>query len=204
MSDEQGPPIDAPEAPNEGPHAVRRLLGAGLGLGYLPIAPGTWGSLGAACMAGLVYGVQNTTGAILTHPHPLFRAQLGAVRLDTQLDQVMACLVACLAVYLIGIWAGNHAQSDFGCKDPGPFVLDEVVGQGIAILPLLPGPLDAWGLLAAFLLFRVFDVWKPTPARQLESLPGGTGIMADDLAAGAYAALCVWGLMAVGWLPGSV
>ena len=192
-----------PPAPNEGPHAVRRLLGAGMGLGYLPVAPGTWGSLAAACLAGLVFGVQNETGAILTHPHPLFKKQLGEVRLDTQTDQIMAALVACLAVYLIGICAGNKAEEDFGRKDPGPFVLDEVVGQGIAILPLLPGPLDAWGLLAAFFLFRVFDVFKPPPARQLERLPSGLGIMADDLAAGAYAALCVWGLMAVGWLPGS-
>lgn len=198
MTNDQDPPS------GKDAHAVRRLLGAGMGLGYLPRVPGTWGSLAAAILAGLVFGVQNRDGAIMVHEHPLFRTQLGAVRLDTQLDQIIAALVACLAVYLLGVWAGNHAQEDFGCKDPGPFVLDEFVGQGIAILPLLPGPLDAWGLLAAFLLFRLFDIWKPPPARQLESLPGGTGIMADDVAAGAYAALCVWGMVAAGWLPGPV
>jgi phosphatidylglycerophosphatase A len=200
MSELENPPE------NQDPHAVRRLLGAGLGLGYLPIAPGTWGSAAATILAGLVFGVQNSTNAILVHPHPLFEPLfeplVGAVRLTTRFEQILAALVACAAVYLLGVWAGNHAEADFGRKDPGPFVLDEFVGQGIAILPLLPGPMDAWGLFAAFFLFRVFDVIKPSPARELESIPGGTGIMADDVAAGAYAALCVWGLMAVGWLPG--
>jgi phosphatidylglycerophosphatase A len=165
MADEASPPD------KQDPHAVRRLLGAGLGLGYLPIAPGTWGSAAAAIVAGMVFGVRNSEGTTLVYSHPLFVPLEGAFRLTTRTEQILAALVVCVAVYLLGTWAGNHAERDFGRKDPGPFVLDEVVGQGLAILPLLPGPMNVWGLLASFFLFRVFDVIKPSPARELESLP---------------------------------
>jgi phosphatidylglycerophosphatase A len=92
-------------------------------------------------------------------------------------------------------------REDWGEEDPGAFVLDEVVGQGLALLPLLtalPAPLPPLPLAAGFLLFRVLDVIKPPPCRRLESLPGGLGIMADDLMAGAYAAVGVAALRAAG------
>jgi phosphatidylglycerophosphatase A len=96
---------------------------------------------------------------------------------------------------------GDRAAGDWDGEDPGAFVLDEVVGQGIALFPLLallPGPLPLLPTLAAFVLFRIFDVLKPPPCRRLEELPGGLGIMADDLMAGVYAAVCVAALRAAG------
>ncbi len=164
---------------------ARRWLGAGGGLGFLPWAPGTWGSLGTALLAALVFGLEGPGEAWVGSG---LIAQLGAR--DELL--VLAGVLAFLALVLIvGVWVGNRAHTDWRTHDPGQFVLDEVVGQGLALLPLLPGPLDAPRLLLAFLAFRVFDVWKPTPCRQLERLPGGTGIMADDLMAGLYAMLIV-------------
>ena len=84
----------------------------------------------------------------------------------------------------------------FGEKDPGRVVVDEIAGQMVALLFVRP---TALVLLAAFLLFRVLDVLKPWPARRLEDLPGGSGIMADDLMAGLYANLILHGLAL--WRP---
>ncbi len=69
-------------------------------------------------------------------------------------------------------------------KDPGKVVIDEVVGQGVALL-LVPHQILYYGI--AFILFRIFDIWKPVPVKQLEHLPSGWGIMADDVMAGIYA-----------------
>jgi phosphatidylglycerophosphatase A len=86
----------------------------------------------------------------------------------------------------IGVWAAGRAEHVFGEKDPGRVVIDEVAGQMVTLLFLPAEPLV---LLAGFLLFRVLDVFKPWPARGLEGLPGGSGIMADDLMVGVYANL---------------
>ena len=89
------------------------------------------------------------------------------------------------AIFLAGLWASGAHSAALGLKDPRPVVIDEVCGQWISLLFVPP----AWGYLAGgFLLFRVFDVLKPFPIRRLESLPGGWGIMADDVLAGLYAA----------------
>jgi phosphatidylglycerophosphatase A len=96
-----------------------------------------------------------------------------------------------------GVWAGGVAERHWGAKDPGRVVIDETAGQMLALLLHAPAPSV---LAASFVLFRIFDVWKPFPARRLEELPAGSGIMADDLAAGVYANLA---LAALGWaLPG--
>ena len=98
-------------------------------------------------------------------------------------------LLAAVAVILlpVGIWAGNRALEDFGAKDPKQFVLDEAGGQMIACLGALPMLQASWNLwiniAAAFVLFRLLDIIKPPPIRQAERLPGGWGIMADDLIA---------------------
>jgi len=113
-----------------------------------------------------------------------------------------ATLALLLVLGGLGVAVGNHARADWGREDPGEFVLDEVVGQGLALLPLVHAPLRWQGALAALLLFRVFDVLKPPPCGRLERLPGGVGIMADDVAAGLYAMAGVTVLAAVGWLPG--
>ena len=92
-----------------------------------------------------------------------------------------------MAVSAPGIWAPGETARERKLKDPGFVVVDEVVGQWLA---LSGARLLNWKtFLAAFVLFRLFDIWKPFPVRQLESLPGGVGIVADDLMAGLYAAL---------------
>jgi phosphatidylglycerophosphatase A len=89
-----------------------------------------------------------------------------------------------LIIFFVGVWAAESLAARLGRDDPRPVVIDEVCGQWISLLFLPTG----WGFLAAgFLLFRVFDVIKPFPIRRLESLPGGWGIMADDVLAGIYA-----------------
>ena len=83
----------------------------------------------------------------------------------------------------IGVWAADVAEKHLNKQDPGPVVIDEVAGQLVTLFMTGVG----WkGAVAGFLIFRVFDIVKPPPARQLERLHGGLGIMADDLAAGAY------------------
>jgi len=96
-------------------------------------------------------------------------------------------LITIFLVTMVGIWAGTRAERLIQKKDPSIVVIDEVAGQMIA---LLSGPLwlhTWWSVLSAFLLFRLFDIWKPYPIRRLETLESGLGIMADDTVAGAYA-----------------
>jgi phosphatidylglycerophosphatase A len=164
------------------PSPTRRLLSTACGIGLLPIAPGTWASAATALAFALVFGVRGilksanfADASAWSSPWVLRGAVLGAL----------------LVILAGGIWLGNRAGRDFGVSDPGPFVLDEVVGQGLALLPLLPGPMPGWSVLAAFALFRLFDIWKPPPCAALELLPGGLGIMADDVMAGLYAAAIV-------------
>lgn len=88
------------------------------------------------------------------------------------------------------VWAAGAVARDSGIEDPGFVVVDEVLGQWIALAGLARW--SAIGVAAAFVLFRLFDIWKPFPVRQLESLPGGIGINADDAMAGIYAALVLW------------
>ena len=95
-------------------------------------------------------------------------------------------LLVLLAVTGLGTWVAGRAERLFGREDDGRITIDEVVGMLIA-LAFLPFRVDT--ALAAFLLFRLFDIWKPPPARRAESLPGGVGVMADDLVAGLYANL---------------
>src|ERR687883_1878804 len=96
-------------------------------------------------------------------------------------------LLMLIFITIAGIWAASRAERLLGRKDPGAVVIDEVAGQLIAFLFV---PLNAgwWAIVAAFLAFRAFDIWKPYPVRRLEALESGLGIMADDVLAGAYAA----------------
>jgi phosphatidylglycerophosphatase A len=92
---------------------------------------------------------------------------------------------------LAGVWASGRAEALLGEKDPGCVVVDEIAGQLVALLFL---PTATRVLVAAFLIFRVLDVIKPWPARRLEAIEGGSGIMADDLVVGLYANLILHGL----------
>jgi phosphatidylglycerophosphatase A len=108
---------------------------------------------------------------------------------------VPAQLTLVAVASLVGVFAASHVAARAGRKDPGIVVIDEIVGQWISLLLL---PWNVWTATLAFLLFRVMDIVKPYPARQLEALPGGWGIVADDVMAGIYAnlllrvALLVW------------
>ena len=87
-------------------------------------------------------------------------------------------------LFLVGVWSAGKAEKVFGRVDPGQVVIDEVVGQ---IITFVATPRIAWiGLIVGFILFRAFDIVKPFPARQAERLPGGWGIMMDDVVAGLY------------------
>jgi phosphatidylglycerophosphatase A len=99
-----------------------------------------------------------------------------------------------VALSLPGIWAADVVAREIGRKDPPIVVLDEVVGQWMTLAGATTLNWKSW--LLAFALFRVFDIWKPPPVRQLERLPGGLGIVADDAMAGVYGALV---LFAAGW-----
>ena len=102
-----------------------------------------------------------------------------------------------LLIAATGVWASSRVAKHFGEKDPQYVVIDEVSGQHLTYVLALA--LGNWKyLLLGFILFRVFDIWKPFPARQAESLPGGWGIMADDWIAGIYAAIGLWLARAAG------
>ncbi len=134
-------------------------LAFGFGSGLLPFAPGTFGSL----VAVLVWW------GFVELAQPDFALRVPAL---------LAAIVLCT-------WSAHWAAQRLQRKDPGCIVSDELAGQWLALLAVP----DAWPWwLAAFALFRLFDIAKPWPMRRLERLPGGIGIVADDLAAGAYAA----------------
>ena len=95
-----------------------------------------------------------------------------------------ALLVTLAVVTVVGIWAGSRVEMVIDAKDPGIIVIDEVAGMLVSVL-FLPRTIPV--LVTAFLLFRLFDIWKPFPARQFQELHGGVGVMLDDLIAGAYA-----------------
>ena len=106
-------------------------------------------------------------------------------------------LLVVVVVTVAGTWAAHEAERALGGKDPGAIVIDEVAGMALSVLavPLTPGL-----LVAGFLLFRLFDIVKPYPANALQRLPGGVGVMIDDLVAGLYVLLLLGAARAlVGW-----
>ena len=124
-----------------------------------------------------------------------------------QIDSIWIQLLILVVFVATGIPACGGLERRYG-EDPKQATMDEAAGQTIA---LLGAPLDPVTVLAAFFLFRFFDVVKPPPVRQLESLHGGLGIMADDLAAGVYARIALqvwivwigpWFFRVIGWNPG--
>ena len=107
--------------------------------------------------------------------------------------------VALVVVTLIGIWAGSRVERVLGKKDPGIIVIDEVAGMLLSVI-LLPRTIPV--LITAFLLFRLFDIWKPFPARESQVLTGGLGVIVDDLIAGFYTLILIMGALTLfpGWL----
>jgi phosphatidylglycerophosphatase A len=183
---------ETPEAvPSSRKPRVSYFLATACGLGYLKPGPGTWGSLaGVGISVLLMWSVARksvadfgTTASVWTfNGTPIY------------LDYIIVVLVAALGVYV-----SSNVERHYGKSDPQFVVVDEVSGQLIALS--FPFTLLNWkSWLLGFILFRVFDIWKPFPARQAESLHGGWGIMADDWIAGIYAGLVLWGVQATGIL----
>jgi phosphatidylglycerophosphatase A len=100
--------------------------------------------------------------------------------------------VALVVVTVIGIWSGSRVERVLVRKDPGVIVIDEVAGMLLSVI-LLPRTIPV--LVAAFLLFRLFDIWKPFPARESQALTGGVGVMVDDLIAGVYTLILIMGVL---------
>ena len=254
------PNTDATPAPEVLPKKPRLALAiaTGFGVGYIPKAPGTFGSLVGIIVAILTHpvslimivGLLFLNGAGLGIDMPMFRGRSAPVLL------LIPSLVALVIVGLLGVWSSSRAAAYAGLTDPQHVVIDEVSGMHLTlvlatyagvedpqyvvidevsgmhltlvlgIMPLsLPThliPADQasvfalysafsllnWKyLLLGFILFRVFDIWKPWPVRRLEKLPGGWGIMADDWMAGIYAAILLrvalhFGLLTfhIGWV----
>jgi phosphatidylglycerophosphatase A len=140
------------------------LIATWFGCGYFPVGPGTAGSLAALLMAVAL--------------HVFCGSGRGTFLLLT------------VILLLPGVWAADMFAKRIGQKDPHVVVVDEVIGQWLTLAGAATLNWKSW--LAAFALFRIFDIWKPPPARQLEALPGGIGIVADDLMAGLYGALAIF------------
>jgi len=150
------------------------------GVGYFPIAPGTVGSLvGVAIYLAVwdwLYRILEANAA---------RGRLNLLYIFT--PQMALMLLVIFVVTMVGIWAATRAEKATQKKDPSIVVIDEVAGQMIALLSVPFWLPTWWSVLSAFLLFRLFDIWKPYPIRRLEALESGLGIMADDVLAGVYA-----------------
>ena len=174
------------------------------GVGYGPIAPGTWGSaVGVAIYLGVdklvaslaeyywKFRSQSLTPIVPIDFHtnlPDFLTRLFPLHVAAWIYVVIA--VGLLLFCLIGIWASGRSIPLLGNSDPSEAVVDEVMGQLIVFLFVPFG--IGWPLvLAGFLLFRLFDIWKPYPIDDLQVLPNGLGICADDIVAGVYAGICL-------------
>ncbi|MDQ5845046.1 MAG: phosphatidylglycerophosphatase A [Acidobacteriota bacterium] len=191
-SDELNPPVIVAKSAVSKPRAARSakdylaLAIATCGVGYLPLAPGTWGSL-------LALG-----GYMLLRRAWFPHTEIELTAYDTGFLLVQLLVIA--TVTLAGIWAASRTERVLQLKDPGKVVIDEVAGQLIALtaVPLtLVGPPTL--VIVAFVLFRFFDIVKPYPARKLEALHGGMGIMMDDVVAGVYAAIAVMLVVSIQW-----
>jgi phosphatidylglycerophosphatase A len=149
---------------------VAYALATGLGAGFVPIAPGTVGS---------AEGVAIFVAILAIH--------LG------QTSLMIVLTILNVIIFVIGVWASTRTCELTGIKDPRLVVIDEVSGQLITLTPLAFLPMSIVGVVAGFLLFRLFDIFKPYPIRKLERLHAGLGVMADDVLAGIYAAalLCL-------------
>jgi phosphatidylglycerophosphatase A len=148
------------------------------GVGYLPLAPGTWGSMvGVGIYLLFAWIEANLRFQQLT---------------DSQLSAWVHAfnLLIFLAFCLLGIWAATRATKLFRHKDPSQAVVDEVIGQLLTFL-FIPFTFSWKMILAGFLLFRLFDIWKPYPIDSLQNLPAGIGVCADDILAGVYAGGCL-------------
>jgi phosphatidylglycerophosphatase A len=150
---------------------LAHFIALGAGAGRSPFAPGTLGAIEGVLLFLALSWLVSSLG-------------LGSI------EKLAFYVPLNIAVFAIGVWAGNRVCAASGLKDPQKIVIDEVSGQLIALTPVILSP--SWiGVILAFALFRLFDIFKPYPIRKFEALPGGLGVMADDAAAGIVAGLLV-------------
>ena len=147
-----------------------RVLATGFGLGYSPFAPGTAGSL-------LPFAVVFLVGPL----------------------SPWAILLAAALVYVVGVPVSTWGERLWGQEDPGHVVIDEVAGYLLSIA-FVPAQSEIGLLVAGFFVFRLFDIIKPPPGRLAEHLPGGWGVMSDDVVAGVYSNLVLQIVARLGWL----
>lgn len=157
---------------------MKRFALSGFGLGFLPPAPGTWGSL----LPVVIFMVLSYL--------PMVPA---AITMAVLLGIAIASSAVCL------LFTGTE-QIRCGKNDPGHIVADEIAGQSLALLPvvMIPEINICTAAVAGFVLFRLFDILKPWPIKKLESLPRGWGVLADDLLAGIYAGIILSVLVKIG------
>ena len=149
------------------------MIATGLGVGHFPYGPGTMGALLAIQIWYPITTMANhTTWFLIT-------------------------LALILAFTLLGAWSSTVAERYWG-EDPSRVVIDEVVGQWITLLAV-PAVFSWWHVLAAFVLFRFFDIVKPLGVRKMENFKSGWGIMADDILAGCYGAILIYLLSIIEW-----
>lgn len=186
-SDELNPPVVTAEAVFALPrhaHSAKDYLALAIatcGVGYLRLAPGTWGSL-------LGVGIYLLWQLLRIR---FFLAYGDGHWIPLGIDSLWTAFTLALVfcITMAGVWAATRVEKLSGRKDPHIVVIDEVAGQLIALLFI---PFFMWSdwrlIIAGFFLFRAFDIWKPYPIRRLETLESGLGVMADDVLAGVYAA----------------
>jgi len=164
-------------------HPLAAFVATGFGSGLSPVAPGTAGSAVGLLLGGIL------SRALAPH--------------TTSLGLALGLLTSGLVVGLVGVFASEPVCRALGAEDPGCVTIDEVSGQLVACaaIPLLPlRSVPAWAVwLAAFVLFRFFDIVKPGPIRRVQDLPGGWGVVVDDVLGGAAAGIV---LLGAGWLAG--
>jgi len=173
------------EAKSRKPVGVRDYVALALstfGVGYIPGAPGTYGSvIGVA-----IY--------LFVGMHLAGAAEHG-LSVGRQAEFIAGFHFAVIAIAftafaLAGIWSAGRVTELFGRDDPHEAVVDEVMGQIITFF-FIPFTMSWKWVLAGFLLFRLFDIWKPYPIDTLQQLPRGLGVCADDILAGVYAGICL-------------
>ena len=151
------------------PPFLPALIGTGFGAGFSPFAPGTVGALLASIIWVVFY--------FLLPFHILLWVTIALV----------------IAFTFAGIWSANQLQKFWG-EDPSRIVVDEMVGVWIPLLAVPNNDKWHWYAVAAFVLFRILDIWKPLGIRKMESLPAGIGVMMDDVLAGIYSFLLLIGV----------
>ncbi|MFZ0581570.1 MAG: phosphatidylglycerophosphatase A [Candidatus Acidiferrales bacterium] len=184
----------SPRAATQSKPRFAMFIATAAGLGYLPKAPGTLGSLAGIFLSMVASWLASRTTV----------AQINLERdisFWTERYWIPGGIVilAAVVVAAVGVWASDRVANYSQQKDPQFIVIDEVSGQQLTYLLAFAVGGNWKYLLLGFILFRAFDIWKPFPARQAESLPGGWGIMADDWIAGIYAAIGLWLARAAGF-----